>query len=224
MTRDALWKRRRKLGVGKLCAVAAMTAILLSCGPVPFNVNVSLFVPESYLAGTMPLPGESQEIPAETTNLGAMTWQVPLHDLRVAIDLSSGLPATALSEATMTVTLETALDPPDTSVTVDADATVTIYLAAASTDDLWQAEWSSGAGEIRLAFSEPITLEAPLTPTQVEALSAGRIKLGLEIAAPEVRVTGTASGFAQLDGFLYEIHEIRLVGTAEASLGQLGGQ
>jgi hypothetical protein len=201
----------------RLCAAATLLA-LSSCGPAPFNVNVTVFFPESYLSGSMPLPGGAQEIPPETIDLGAMTWNLPLHDLRVALDLSSRLPQGPISEATMTIICGTGRDPANADGSVDADAAGAIYVAPESAGELWQEEWRSSAGELKLVSGEPVILAAPLTPAQVEALSAERIRIGLEVTAPAVQVTGTTSELSLLDGFVYSIEEIRVVGTAEVYL------
>ncbi len=195
--------------------VAAVLVILVSCGPVPFNVNVTLFMPPEHLVGLMPFPDGPHDIPPEATSLGAMTWRLPLHDLRVAVDLSSGLPNGPITEATMNIILQTDLDPAGVDVNVDAEAEAAVYLAPESASDLWQNEWRSGGDSLMLAIGEPASLAVPLTQAQLNALGAGGIKLGLEIVAPDVGVSGTAEGVLQLEGFAYAIHEIRITGTAE---------
>ena len=199
-----------------IITVSAVGVLLAACSPFPFNVDLTLFVAESRLSGGLAIFDGPAEVPAGVSiDSGPYTWQVPLHDLRVALDLGQAVPGGPVTEATATLTVATYPDPEDAPLTIVGQAEVVLYLAPGTAENLWQAEWAGSGGSVQLGTGGASTVEVPLSEPQLQALSEGSIRLGLEFRSGTVTLTASSAAAATLVGFTYHISTLRVTGTAK---------
>lgn len=198
----------------KSLAIFLMCLTFVSCGLIPFNIDLVPRLDDSFLRSEAALGTETVSIPSiSNLSLDIPVRLLPLHEEDVHISITQFATQLPIDTLSTTIEMRFFLVPQGSQLTYDAWANLHLQMASKESTDLWSESNSILLGSIGINSTQPQIITSDLSNRHIALIQSGEFQIGLALENLHFDFSNPSAQPQTVRGLVYSISEIRFAGS-----------